>query len=329
MENFDEHTDALIARHLAGETTPEEGALLQAWISESTENQRYFADIQAIWKRSSTMRPTASRAVDTEAALGEVKRRIQNGGTIRPLAIRSTLLWRVAASLTLVLTAVYLLWLRNPAAPPVVIAASDTALTDTLTDGSVVNLSRQSGIALASGFNGRERRLRLQGEAYFKVSHDTTRPFIVEVSDLEVRVVGTAFNIDNVTDSSSVLVTVTEGKVRVRARGQTMVLIAGESARYEKSTGRLARWMEQQNPAQSRVLWFDATPLREVLPQIEKIYGVKITLKNKALEDCLLTARYNNQPLDRVLDLVAESFSIQVTKTANGEYVLDGAGCGE
>jgi ferric-dicitrate binding protein FerR (iron transport regulator) len=330
MENFDGHTDALIARHFAGETMPEEDAALQSWVAESPENLRYFADLQAIWEKSPGMRPQAARPVNTEASLQKVKTRLRGGGKRRSMTAPAVMLWRAAAAVALAVAAVYFLWLRNAPAPATVIAAADAALTDTLTDGSVVTLSRQSGLAIAKGFNIRERRLRLHGEAYFKVQPDTLRPFVVEVQDLEVRVVGTAFQVDDAADADSVSVTVTEGKVRVSARGQALLLQAGESALYNKKSGALARLNTTQNPVmENKVLRFDATPLREVIRQIENMYGVKIILKNKGLEDCVLHARYNNLPPEEVLNLIAESFSLQLSRTEKGEFVLDGAGCGE
>ncbi len=330
MENFDEHIDALIARHLAGETTSKEDAALQTWVAKSPENRRYFADLQTIWEKAPAARPAPSRAVDTEMALEKVKGRLRTGSQLRPTVLRMGYLWRAAAAVALVFAAVYFLWLRTEPAAPTVIAAADATLTDTLTDGSVITLSPQSGLALTAGFNARERRLRLHGAAYFKVNPDTVRPFIVEMEALEVRVVGTAFKVDNSSDSANVSVVVTEGKVRVSAHGQSLLLLAGEAALYNKKNGTLARATAQQNPVlENRVLRFDATPLREVVQQFENAYNLKITLKNKNLENCPLTARYNNLPPERVLNLIAESFSLQLSKTENGEYVLDGAGCGE
>ena len=108
-----------------------------------------------------------------------------------------------------------------------------------------------------------------------------------------------------------------------------MLLQAGDGALYDKKTGALARADNPQNPTQKRLLSFDATPLRAVIQQVEKMYGIKITLKNKALEECLLTARYHDLSQEEVLELVAESFSLQMTKQKDNEYVLDGVGCGE
>ncbi len=329
MENFDEHIDAYIARHLAGETTPAEEAALQSWIGKSAENRQYFADLKSIWERSTALRPAPPRAVDTEAALGKVKSRLRGNAELRPLTVRSRLVWRAAAAVFLAAVAVYFLWLRNVPDTGTVIAATQTALTDTLTDGSVITVSAQSGLSFAQNFNVRERRVRLRGEARFKVASDTTRPFIVDVQDLEVRVVGTEFTVDNATDSSVVAVRVSEGKVRVTTARQAMLLLAGDAASYDKKTGILTRLQDQQSPKGSRMLWFDASPLKDVVQRVETAYGIKITLKNKTLEECLLTARYNDLSKEEVLDLITESFSLRLTQQGNNEFTLDGKGCGE
>lgn len=317
MEHLDEHTDALIARHLAGEATPEEEAALQTWAEQSPENTRYLADLHALWGKSPALRP--AQAVDTEAALRRVKSRLQQ--VRQPRMVRLAVVWRAAAAVLLAVVAGYFLWVRSPQTPQVVIAATDTARTDTLSDGSVVTLGTQSGLTLAAGFNARERRMRLHGQATFTVQPDPERPFVVEVDDLEVQVVGTVFRVDNAAEPAQVRVDVTEGRVRVRARGQELYLSAGDAAVYDRESGALVA-----GQSQNRVLRFDATPLREVIRRIEGAYNTQIDLKNSNLENCLLTARYNSLPLERVLELIAESFGIRVEKTDEG-YALDGEGC--
>jgi len=318
MEPFDERTDALIARHLAGESTPEEDADLLAWAGESPENERYLADLQALWQKSPALRPASARAVDTEAALRRVKDRLQKK---HPRMVRLSVVWRAAAAVVFALAAAYFLWFRNLPAPESVLVATDSAVSETLSDGSTVVLEPRSGLSLDAGFNTRSRRMRLHGAATFDVQSDSTRPFIVALNDLEVQVLGTVFRVDNLSEPSRVLVSVTEGSVRLTARGQTLVLAADDSAVYDQETGTLV----QEKPL-GRMLRFDATPLREVAQQIERAYGVRVFLKNKALENCLLTARYHNLPADRVLALVAESFAISLKKTPDG-YELDGSGC--
>ncbi|MCC6459357.1 MAG: FecR domain-containing protein [Saprospiraceae bacterium] len=329
MNFFDEKTDELLAKHLAGESSPEEDATLARWLEESPTHRRYFDELQWLWERSPQGKTPSPRALDTEAALRRVKDSL-NKGHSPTVALRwQRSFWLRAAAAVLVLAVAAVLWFQRSASrAPLQLVAANTALSDTLTDGSVVRLAPRSGLTVVPGFNRRERRLRLQGEAFFQVAPDTARPFVVEVQALEVQVVGTAFTVDNSTAPNTVFVRVSEGKVRVQARGQMLLLLPGEGAEYDIPSGRLQRIAPEQGvpSGKNRVLYFESTPLLAVVEQINTRYDTHISIKNKNLENCPLTARYNDLPLDRVLELIAESFSIRVEKTGDG-YVLDGPGC--
>lgn len=329
MDIFDEKIDELLAKRLAGECSPEEEAVIGQWLAESPAHQKHLEDLEWLWERSSDALTPAPRPVDTEQALLRVKNRLKNGGGTHGLRWQRGYWMQAAAVFLLAVAAVY--WWQTGSTPePVRIAATGLTLTDTLTDGSVVTLERKSGLTLTGNFNRRERRMRLEGEAFFAVAHDTVRPFVVEVQEVEVTVVGTAFTVDNATDPGKVTVFVTEGKVKVSAKNQSLLLLPGEQATYNRQSGMLTRTATA--PAQGipgqRIFRFDATPLSTVILQVSKAYDVRIMLKNKKLEECMLSARYNNLSLERVLELVADSFNLTVEKTTEG-YLLDGAGCGE
>lgn len=327
MENFDEKIDSLLAKHLAGECTPEEEQVLRNWLDESPENEQYLSDLAWLWERAASGLTPAPRAVDTDAALQKVQNKLHGTGKVVPMSHYRALWLRAAAVLLVAIAAVY--WWQTANAPePVRLAAAETILTDTLTDGSVITLQQHSALTLHTKFNRRERRLRLEGEAYFEVAPDSTRPFVVEVQDVQIQVVGTAFTVDNFSDADKVVVTVTEGKVRVRKNGQELLLGPGEQATYDRTSAQLQRTVQEQGTPvfKNRVFQFDATPLHVVVKQLSEAYGVEISLNKTQLENCPLTARYNNLPFDRVLNLVAESFSFKIEKSGKG-YILVGEGC--
>ncbi|MEI6411292.1 MAG: FecR domain-containing protein [Bacteroidota bacterium] len=333
MKEGYEHIEEIIAKHLAGETDAEEASMLLAWKSESDENRQYFEQLQQVWDAAAQAKPQASRPIDTEAALKKLKTQIytQTGATPRGRTISMGFWMRAAAALIVVAGAFFLL---RPKARPLEIAANtESVLTDTLNDGSVVTLNRNSGLTVASAFNKKERRMKLRGEAYFEVTSNPERPFVVEVQELEIKVVGTAFNVDNTSNPDEVIVTVTHGKVLVHDQNQQIMLTAGEQAVYNRITHTLSRYSGAQNPNtlayKNRVFQFDATPLGKVVKQLNTVYGVHIKLQNPVLENCPLTATYNNLALNRVLDLIATSFSLQIDHQPDGTIVIIGAGCGE
>lgn len=321
--------DELLAKRLAGETTPQEEGLIESWLQESPDNSRYFDSLQRLWSQAPTARAATLRPIDTERALQKVKAQIPPAA---PIARRISMYqWMPAAAAALALVVAAVFFFRNPSeTQEVQIAAAATTLTDTLTDGSVVVLNRNSALRIAGNFNKKERRMRLEGEAYFEVAHDREKPFVIEVQQLEVKVVGTEFNVDNRSEPGRVKVSVTEGKVQLSAGAQSLLLVAGEQAVYESATGNITR-VAQPNPNvlayKNRLFDYEATPLGQVVRELSDVYGVDISLKNKALENCSLHGRYENLELDRVLDLIADAFSLTVEKK-DGKVVLDGTGCG-
>ncbi len=321
--------DELLAKQLAGEASPEEAQRIDDWLRASSHNQEYFNSLQRLWQQAAGTRTLP--AVDVEAALRKVKTALPEHSAPRARVIRLRT-WLPAAAAALVLLIAAILFFRTPAVvQPLEIAATTATLTDTLSDGSVVVLNRQSGLRVATNFNRRERRLRLTGEAYFQVAHDTSRAFVVEVEQLEIQVLGTEFNVDSRSETGFVTVVVAAGKVQLRSTVQTEYLYAGQQAVYEAATGKITRQAQAKSNVlayKNRQFRFDGTPLREVIRQLSDVYGVEIILKNKVLETCPLSAPFNNLELDQVLDIVATSFDLTIEKS--GETILiDGNGCGE
>jgi transmembrane sensor len=326
--------EILIAKHLCGEISAAESATLDAWRRTDPANERYFQELQRLWALAPQADLAHAAPLSVESALEKVKAQIARQSQAPALTVRSSRrLWlQAAAAVAALLIAAYLFFRPStPPAPQEIAADNSNILTDTLSDGSVVTLNRASGLQLAGSFNQKERRLRLHGEAFFEVSKNAEKPFIVETSGLEVIVVGTAFNVDETERPGQVLVSVEEGKVRLRARDSSLLLTAGEAGLYDIQSGQLSRLSRQNglNPGayKNRIFQFEGTSLSEVVRQLNKAYGANIRLGNPELEKCTLTARYNNLPLDRVLQLIAESFSFKTTRVHPNEWVIDGTGC--
>ncbi len=333
MSPLYDNIETLVAKQLAGEITPEEGRALSDWMGETPENQAYYDRLARIWAASPQANSAVSAQFDTEAALQRVKKRLApERATAAPLRANYFMRYAAAAAIALALLAVW--WLRNPVetAQMVVSAPPNEVLNEGLPDGTAVTLNRNSGLTLQSGFNKKERRVVLQGEAYFEVAPNPEKPFVVRVDELEVRVLGTAFNVDASSVADRIAISVDHGRVGVSIQGQNLELTAGQQAIFERSKGTL-RLLEpaQQNPNttayKNRVFQFDATPLRDVVAMLNKAYGSNIQLQGTHLADCALTARYNNLPIERVLELVTASFSIKYQTQPNGVIVLIGTGC--
>ncbi len=318
--------DELIAKHLTGEILTEEQTRLENWLAQSEKNRQYYRQMEQLWQKSLLGKMPFPRSLDVEAALASTKAKMKQA----PLAKRVNIqFWRygIAAALLLFIGAFWF-FQQNSANTETVLAASSNTLRDTLSDGSLVAITQHS--SLSAVYSRKARNINMRGEAYFEVAPNPEKPFVVKVQDVEVTVLGTKFNIDNRTEPDWVIVSVVEGKVRVQSGKQTEYLTAGEQLRMHRGDGKSVR--TQTKPADNVSAWasrqfvFDDMPLSEVIPLLEKAYQVKIHLSNAALEKCRLYVRFNNESIDRIIALIADTFSLEI-RNINGQFYLDGSGC--
>jgi transmembrane sensor len=220
---------------------------------------------------------------------------------------------------------------RTPSAPRAV-ALRETSTrpgeraTVLLADGSRVTLAAASTLRYPLTF-GPTRDLHLQGEAYFEVAHDPTRPFLVHARGAETRVLGTKFVVRALAADSAVVVAVAEGKVALsRARDTTLsavraaVLTRGEVGRL--APGGDAAVLVGADAAQylawteGRLLFRD-TPLRDVLPELSRWYGFDVRFApgaERELADRRFTGTFANESADEVLTFLSLSAEVRVTR---------------
>jgi len=328
MTHLEEHDiDALLAKKLAVETDAVEERLIAEWLGASEANRAYWHGLQKLWGLTPE---TPVRAVDTEAALSKINLHIhpasRGGGRGRILSMPN---WWMAAAAVLVLGVATWFFLQNNQTTETTetIIAGAKVQQSILPDGTRVALNPGSELVLQPAFGKKTRRLRLRGSARFDVATDSTQTFAVKVADLEVKVLGTIFTVDNISNPNQVVVRVETGRVALSAGKKQIVLAAGEGALYDLNTGKLAPLAEEQQ-APSRNFKFNATPLGEVITALEISYTVRIQVSNPALKNCKLQASYKDLPLQDVLELIADAFSLELRKENSG-YLLVGDSCGE
>lgn len=211
----------------------------------------------------------------------------------------------------------------------------------TLADGTVVELNR--GAVLTAQFTAVERRVRLeQGEAHFSVTKDAARPFVVSVQGMDVRAVGTAFNVR--LDRAVVEVLVTEGRVRVseasaghEVRGETgerpalvPLLEAGQRAVVSLApqpeapqiatltTSEIARVLAWQH----RMLEFTAAPLGEVVAEFNRRNAVQIVVADPELAAVRISASFRSDNIDGFVRLVEMGFGARADRNGTNEIRL-------
>ena len=204
----------------------------------------------------------------------------------------------------------------------------------TLADGSRVWLNSASTLDYPDKFrDGSRREVRLTGEAYFEVVHEKDSPFIIHTGNIHTTVLGTTFNVKAYRQEKEIAVTVLSGKVGVfKSTGgmnTAQFVEAAQQLTYHKETDGFTR--NNSVDGQQTIGWregklsFEHATLSEVVAQLERRYTVRIGYA-KELSGCPVYADFNNEPIDKVLDILSVSLRGKALQRTDG-YYLTGKGC--
>lgn len=173
-----------------------------------------------------------------------------------------------------------------------------------LSDGTQVWLNAGSSLSYSMIFSGHERRVELSGEAYFVVAHDTKKPFIVQTANQEVKVLGTSFNINAYSNESRTVTTLLTGSVQLSSRkgAEKAYLIPGQQSIMSNRD-----FDVQQVEVSLFTAWkdgefrFQATPLTDVMRQIERWYDLDVDFSNIPEDIKIHASMQRNKKLSTVL----------------------------
>ncbi|MBL0136245.1 MAG: FecR domain-containing protein [Chitinophagaceae bacterium] len=301
--------------YLLGEANAEEIRLVDEWLAANPENGNYYNQLKQVWEKSKLI--AASSSVDTNAAWNRFQARTQ----VHKAKSRNSLFLRVAATVIFVIGAALLgIYLNDQYGntPQMAVSTIEKTLIDTLPDGSVVTLNKKSSISYPKKFKGNTRKIQLKGEAFFNVSPDKTKPFVIDVKDIQVEVVGTSFNIRENKESTSVIVET--GIVKVTKAGNTITLTAGEMMEIIDS-GKIINKSKSSdklyNYYRSKQFVCEDTPLWKLVQVLNEAYGSEIVITRSELKDLKINTTFNDASLDEILSVIHETFLITVTKKDN------------
>jgi transmembrane sensor len=182
----------------------------------------------------------------------------------------------------------------------------------------MVTLNKRSLLSYPEKFKGNKREVVLKGEAFFNVSPDKKKPFIIYTGETEITVVGTSFNVKSI--EGTIEVVVETGIVRVTKNGQTVELNAGERTTITPQVNtpvKEAVTDKLYNYYRTREFVCDDTPLWKLVEVINEAYDVNIVIKNEDLRNQSITSPFYNESLEQVLNVISETFKLKVTYKDN------------
>lgn len=330
------HIEELIALWLAGEASEADLKQLEEWKTETPENAAYFSQFETIWKHSTESGMFEDK---TESAWNKVQQQM-NAPSAKPVKTRSikpAVYLPIAAALAGILfLTVYLI--KNdkqhqvadlPKIKGIHVTAGQKEITVNLPDQTLAILSPGATLDADSSFGISHRTVVLKGKAYFKTVHGNKLTFCVRSGELLVRDIGTAFYVTDEKGKSGVWVT--QGEVQVIARKDTVSLFKGDTAEILPNLPVIThrkKELDQNNSVNlnGKVLKFEKTELSKVVETLNGIYACHISLGNKQIEHCPLTATFTNEKVDEILDLIRDVFNLEIQHSGN-KIILTGKGC--
>ncbi len=183
-----------------------------------------------------------------------------------------------------------------------------------LSDGTEVNLNYGSKIKYPMIFNEDKREITLVGEAYFAVAHNPEKPFIVKTAKLNVKALGTEFNLNAYPGSDIVATTLVKGKVVIekilpeKKVESIVTMVPGQHTEFNIKSGRI---ISIEKSVQKYIAWkdgklvFDNEPITGVAESLSRMFNVDIEV-NDNVKDFTYTVTFENDPLFLILDLMTE-----------------------
>lgn len=324
--------DKRLARYLSGEMEGEELQTFQKEISVSEESFRRIKTMEKEWKALEQM----SMAPDPDAgkAWEKLHHRLQGEGLIPAVNMRSKsvtmpLVWRVAASiLALVALAAVVFYLidRKPAPRMVQLstATENNTLIKTLTDGSVVYLDRNSLFSFPEQFNTGSRTVELQGKAFFDITPDSAKPFIIETGKTQIRVLGTAFHVKT-GDGGQFELMVERGKVKVTLKDDPAVAMLAEIG--EKITVSQNRLIKSKITENEDTAWykqrihFKDEMLGNIIPVLNRNFNTNFAPADEEVSRLRLTVTFDRDAAETVAELLCATLNLK-SQAINGTIVF-------
>ena len=190
----------------------------------------------------------------------------------------------------------------------------------TLADGTMVWLNSSSRLTFPTRFTGDAREVLVEGEVYFGVQHDESKPFIVRVNDVSVRVLGTEFCISAYPENEGVMTTLVRGAVQVTSGNNQVVLKPGYQAVVDQYSGAISQRAVELSLYTSWVrgiFEYENMELNDIMVQLARWYDVQFTFSASECKE----RRFNGvirkyEDLNDVLDMIE--------KTTNVKFIING-----
>lgn len=317
-------TDLLI-KILSDTATDTEKEEFEAWLNESELNRKYYQKARILWKL--TEEGSNKSEIDKETARKKILNKIRNKQVAaRKLRIRYLVSAAVSIVILIGLTVSVSHFITRDQRNYIAYTSGDHIRRVVLSDSSHIWLNEHSTIRVPAAFNENQRKVFLEGEAYFEVTHNEKKPFTTIAGKTVVKDLGTTFDVKTNKKDQDVSVVVRSGSVVFYKRYSLFgknVLRAHQKAQYIANDHKITITTNRNQNYLSwktGILTFYDTPLKEVCKELSEHYNT--TVRSEINDPAMtLTGKFQHESLDETLKTIELTLNVKI-KISQKEIIL-------
>jgi len=356
----------VLCKYLQGETSEEENSVLLKWINQSKTNEKLFLELKYIWGTStlSCLSLDTEKNKEWDKLVNKIQLTHESLSPKRTTNFRSVIktIFKIAALFILAFGLSWLLLSQKKKPVEKTLSYYEFRTPEgakseiNLPDGSKVWLNSKSSLRVPDNFTSSNRRLFLEGEAYFDIQKQDKNPLSIITSDISIRVVGTAFNVKSYPGEGTIETTLERGMITLEKKASNpeeknsiITLQPNQRATFVKKQGKIL--LDEVNPVniidsttnqlvrqekiiinervetQKYTAWkdgkliFDDETFENLAVRLERWYGIKIHIDDERLKKIRFTGTFENETIEQGLNIMKLTTPIIYTMNKNDIYI--------
>jgi transmembrane sensor len=356
----------VLCKYLQGETSEEENSVLLKWVNQSKTNEKLFLEMKYIWEtsRSGGLLAEIEKNREWEKFLSKIQSANISRVTEKNAKIRSVFAAIVKIAAVFIMAFVIAWFVLKPKEKPAENPLSyyefrtpKGARSEVqLPDGSKVWLNSTSFVRFPNNFSGNNRKIYLEGEAYFDVKKNESYPMVISTSDINIKVIGTAFNVKSYPGEGTIETTLERGTITLEKKASNseeknsiITLQPNQRVTFVKKQGKISLdeirpvntvdsatkklirqekiIVSQRVETEKYTAWkdgkiiFDNETFENLSVKLERWFDIKIHIEDESLKKIRFTGTFEKETIEQVLNIMRLTTPIKYTMNKNDIYI--------
>jgi len=321
-----------MANYLSGEMDNNKRIEFQERINFSEENKAYFNQVKKDWEQMNNIKKE-EKIFDSNKAWDKLYTKFEHDGLIESKkevkVINLNQILRIVAVFIFGAALASLVYYLNPGSVKDSWKLADSYNSKDikeikLSDGSVVYLNADSKLYYPEQFSGSTRTVEFEGDAFFSIAKNPSKPFIIKAKKAEIKVVGTSFNVNTNSGINKVEVLVETGIVQLKEidKDKSIPIEPGFIGKLDKNGPTKQKNADVNYMAwKTRIFDFENVKLEEVIEILNRTYHANIHCSDNSIVNKKIYGRFNDESLNTILNIICSTYDLQY-KPENNKIVL-------